>query len=95
MDLKQIVGIIMVFSVPLSLIIGLVYYLVDMKRNAFRLRSEIISGGVGCAIAYPVLKKFHDDGAHSWQEAAPSLRAICSSRLIGAASSTDDVSWER
>ena len=45
-DLKQVVGIIMVFSVPLSLIIGLVYYLVDMKRNAFRLRSEIISGGV-------------------------------------------------
>ena len=23
----------------------------------------VIGGGVGCAIAYPVLKKFHDDGA--------------------------------
>mgnify|MGYP000219191763 CR=1 FL=1 len=23
----------------------------------------VVGGGVGCAIAYPVLKKFHDDGA--------------------------------
>ena len=57
MDLKQIVGIIMVFSVPLSLIIGLVYYLVDMKRNAFRLRSEIISGGVDCDTARLLLEE--------------------------------------
>ena len=57
MDLKQIVAIIMVFSVPLSLIIGLVYYLVDMKRNAFRLRSEIISGGVDCYTARLLLEE--------------------------------------
>ena len=57
MDLKQIVAIIMVFSVPLSLIIGLVYYLVDMKRNAFRLRSEIISGGVDCDTARLLLEE--------------------------------------
>lgn len=57
MDLKQIVCIIMVFSVPLSLIIGLVYYLVDMKRNAFRLRSEIISGGVDCDTARLLLEE--------------------------------------
>ena len=38
-DLKQIVGIIMVFSVPLSLIIGLVYFYVDKTRTAIRLRS--------------------------------------------------------
>lgn len=57
MDLKQIVGIIMVFAVPLSLIIGLVYYLVDMKRNAFRLRSEIISGGVDCDTARLLLEE--------------------------------------
>ena len=56
-DLKQVVGIIMVFSVPLSLIIGLVYYLVDMKRNAFRLRSEIISGGVDCDTARLLLEE--------------------------------------
>lgn len=57
MDLKQIVGIIMVFAVPLSLIIGLVYYLVDMKRKAFRLRSEIISGGVDCDTARLLLEE--------------------------------------
>ncbi len=56
-DLKQVIGIIMVFSVPLSLIIGLVYYLVDMKRNAFRLRSEIISGGVDCDTARLLLEE--------------------------------------
>lgn len=57
MDLKQIVGIIMVFSVPLSLIIGLVYYLVDMKRNAYKLRSEIISSGIDSEMARLLLEE--------------------------------------
>ncbi len=28
-----------------------------------RKKVAVVGGGVGCAIAYPVLKKFHDDGA--------------------------------
>ena len=56
-DLKQVVGIIMVFSVPLSLIIGLVYYLVDMKRNAYKLRSEIISSGIDSEMARLLLEE--------------------------------------
>ena len=28
-----------------------------------KLRHKVVGGGVGCAIAYPVLKKFHDCGA--------------------------------
>lgn len=56
-DLKQVVGIIMVFSVPLSLIIGLVYFYVEKTRTAFRLRSEIISGGVDCDTARLLLEE--------------------------------------
>lgn len=57
MDLKQIVGIIMVFSIPLTLIIGLVYFYVDKTRTAFRLRSEIISGGVDSDTARLLLEE--------------------------------------
>ena len=56
-DLKQVVGIIMVFSVPLSLIIGLVYFYVDKTRTAIRLRSEIISGGVDSDTARLLLEE--------------------------------------
>lgn len=56
-DLKQIVGIIMVFSVPLSLIIGLVYFYVEKTRTAIRLRSEIISGGVDSDTARLLLEE--------------------------------------
>lgn len=56
-DLKQVVGIIMVFSVPLSLIIGLVYFYVDKTRTAIRLRSEIISGGVDSDMARLLLEE--------------------------------------
>lgn len=56
-DLKQVVGIIMLFSVPLSLIIGLVYFYVDKTRTAIRLRSEIISGGVDCDTARLLLEE--------------------------------------
>lgn len=56
-DLKQIVGIIMVFSVPLTLIIGLVYFYVDKTRTAIRLRSEIISGGVDSDTARLLLEE--------------------------------------
>lgn len=56
-DLKQVVGIIMVFSVPLSLIIGLVYFYVEKTRTAFRLRSEIISGGVDSDTARLLLEE--------------------------------------
>lgn len=56
-DLKQVVGIIMVFSVPLSLIIGLVYFYVEKTRTAFRLRSEIISGGVDSDAARLLLEE--------------------------------------
>ena len=57
MDLKQIVGIIMVFSIPLTLIIGLVYFYVEKTRTAFRLRSEIISGGVDSDTARLLLEE--------------------------------------
>lgn len=56
-DLKQVVGIIMLFSVPLSLIIGLVYFYVDKTRTAIRLRSEIISGGVDSDTARLLLEE--------------------------------------
>lgn len=56
-DLKQIVGIIMVFSIPLSLIIGLVYFYVEKTRTAIRLRSEIISGGVDSDTARLLLEE--------------------------------------
>lgn len=56
-DLKQVVGIFMVFSVPLSLIIGLVYFYVEKTRTAFRLRSEIISGGVDSDTARLLLEE--------------------------------------
>lgn len=56
-DLKQVVGIIMVFSVPLTLIIGLVYFYVDKTRTAIRLRSEIISGGVDSDTARLLLEE--------------------------------------
>lgn len=56
-DLKQIVGIIMVFSIPLTLIIGLVYFYVEKTRTAFRLRSEIISGGVDSDTARLLLEE--------------------------------------
>lgn len=56
-DLKQVVGIIMVFSVPLSLIIGLVYFYVDKTRTAIRLRSEIISGGIDSEMARLLLEE--------------------------------------
>ena len=32
-------------------------------ETAGKKRVCVVGGGVGCAIAYPVLKKFHDDGA--------------------------------
>lgn len=57
MDLKQIVGIIMVFSIPLTLIIGLVYFYVEKTLTAFRLRSEIISGGVDSDTARLLLEE--------------------------------------
>lgn len=57
MDLTRIVAVVMALSIPLSLIIGLIYFLVDMKRNAFRLRSEIISGGVDCDTARLLLEE--------------------------------------
>lgn len=56
-DLKQIVGIIMVFSIPLTLIIGLVYFYVEKTRTAIRLRSEIISGGVDSDTARLLLEE--------------------------------------
>lgn len=56
-DLKQVVGIIMVFSVPLTLIIGLVYFYVVKTRTAIRLRSEIISGGVDSDTARLLLEE--------------------------------------
>jgi ferredoxin--NADP+ reductase len=32
-------------------------------ETAGKKKVAVVGGGVGCAIAYPVLKKFHDDGA--------------------------------
>lgn len=56
-NLKQVVSIIMLFSVPLSLIIGLVYFYVVKTRTAIRLRSEIISGGVDSDTARLLLEE--------------------------------------
>lgn len=57
MDLTRIVAIVMAFSVPLSLIIGLVYFYVEKTRTAIRLRSEIISGGVDSDTARLLLEE--------------------------------------
>ena len=57
MVLVKIIGTIMVFSIPLSLIIGLLRYLVDMKRNDYKLRSEIISSGVDSETARLLLEE--------------------------------------